>query len=270
MTRMFTGTARVAPTGSTSRSDSTRSSRACSASGMSPISSRKSVPPSASWTRPRLPLAAAPEKLPGRWPKSSLSISASGMAAQFTATKGRARRSLLACTALAKTSLPAPVSPVMSRLIGEFTSRATRSTWRSSCGSPADRAAIGAGRRGGAPAPRGAACSAGGGVADRNSTCRPPACITARWSEGCVCTKRPTCSKGTPNRASKRSPMSVGAASRRSPSCAARLWPTTRPAASSASRNSGCTSRNCGARDSRSTQSRWWRCRKAAFSMSCA
>jgi hypothetical protein len=42
---------------------------------MSPISSRNSVPPSASWMSPRLPREAAPEKLPARWPKSSLSIS---------------------------------------------------------------------------------------------------------------------------------------------------------------------------------------------------
>ena len=44
---------RCEPTGRTSRSSSARSSFTCSASGMSPISSRNSVPPSAAWNRPR-------------------------------------------------------------------------------------------------------------------------------------------------------------------------------------------------------------------------
>ena len=218
---MFTGTGFVAPTGSTSRSDSTRSSRACSASGMSPISSRNSVPPSASAIRPRLPLGEAPEKLPGRWPNSSLSIRCSGIAAQFTATKGRARRSLLLCTAFAKNSLPEPVSPVISRLIGVFTSRATRSTCRSSAASPAESAASGAGTarsRCAAATGRG-----GGGTAERNSSCRPPASITARWSEGCVSTNRPIWLNGSSNSASKLRPTSGGACTARP----CKTWPPT-------------------------------------------
>ena len=56
---------------------SARSTFACAERLMSPISSRKSVPPCASsnWPRRR---AAAPEKLPFSWPKSSLSMSSRG------------------------------------------------------------------------------------------------------------------------------------------------------------------------------------------------
>ena len=50
-----TGCGSSAPSGVTMRSSSTRSSRACSASGMSPISSRNSVPPSACAILPRAP-----------------------------------------------------------------------------------------------------------------------------------------------------------------------------------------------------------------------
>jgi hypothetical protein len=57
---------------------------------MSPISSRKMVPPSQSSNLPiRWPVA--PVKEPFSWPKSSLSIRLSGMAAQLTAMKGLAR-----------------------------------------------------------------------------------------------------------------------------------------------------------------------------------
>ena len=57
---------------------------------MSPISSRKSVPPSASSKRPRLVLT-APVKAPRTWPKSSLSIRPSGSAVQLIGTKGLLR-----------------------------------------------------------------------------------------------------------------------------------------------------------------------------------
>ena len=157
----------------------------------------------------------------------------------------------------------------MSRLIGEFTRRATRSIWRSSTGSPALSAASGAGTAGSWRS-RVATGSGGGGEAERNSSWRPPASMTARWSEGWASTKRPICENGRSNRSSKPWPIRGS----RSPCCnaswARRLWPTTRPALSSASRYSGCTSRNCGALDRRKVQSRRWRCRKAAFSMSWA
>jgi hypothetical protein len=55
---------------------------------MSPISSRKSVPPCACSKKPRF-LACAPVNAPRSWPKSSLSMSSRGMAAQLTFTNGR-------------------------------------------------------------------------------------------------------------------------------------------------------------------------------------
>ena len=79
-------------------------------SGRSPISSRNSVPPSASSKRPwRRPTA--PVNAPFSCPKSSLSIRLGGSAAQFTRTSARDRRRLRSCTARAKSSLPVPVSP---------------------------------------------------------------------------------------------------------------------------------------------------------------
>ena len=53
-------------------------------------------------------------KAPRSWPNSSLSISSEGMAAQFTSTKGKAERALLAWSQRATSSLPVPFSPVMS------------------------------------------------------------------------------------------------------------------------------------------------------------
>ncbi len=77
---------------------------------MSPISSRKIVPPSASSNLPRRSLT-APVNDPLTWPNSSLSISSSGIAAQFTSTNGPARRRLRAWTVRATSSLPVPFSP---------------------------------------------------------------------------------------------------------------------------------------------------------------
>ena len=80
------------------------------ASGMSPISSRNSVPPSASTNTPGRS-EVAPVNAPLLWPNSSLSISDSGIAPQLSATNGvlvrgaalvqRARDQLLAGAALA-------------------------------------------------------------------------------------------------------------------------------------------------------------------------
>jgi len=64
---------------------------ACKASGSSPISSSSKVPLSAARNRPS-PASPAPVKAPLRWPNSSASSIASGMAAQLTATKGPSRR----------------------------------------------------------------------------------------------------------------------------------------------------------------------------------
>ncbi len=110
--RKLAGTDSVEPTGSYERSWSTRSSFTWRLSGSSPISSRKSVPPSAAAMRPRR-AELAPVNAPRTWPKSSLSSSASGMAPQFTGTRARPARGLRSWMRRANTSLPTPVSPVM-------------------------------------------------------------------------------------------------------------------------------------------------------------
>ena len=60
---------------------------------MTPISSSKIVPPSASANRPFL-FVTAPVNAPRTWPKSSDSISVSGSAAQLTRTSGISRCAL--------------------------------------------------------------------------------------------------------------------------------------------------------------------------------
>ena len=102
----------VSPTRRISRSWIARSSLTWSSAGISVISSRNSVPPSAAAKRPTL-LATAPVKAPLTWPKSSDSISPSGMAPQLTETKGLSRRGLLKWMARATSSLPVPLSPVI-------------------------------------------------------------------------------------------------------------------------------------------------------------
>ena len=93
MTRTSTFCVRSDPSGSNSRSCSTRSSFACSAGLIVPISSRKIVPPSASANLPFL-LVVAPVKAPRTWPNSSDSSSVSGIAAQFTLMSGISRCAL--------------------------------------------------------------------------------------------------------------------------------------------------------------------------------
>ncbi len=101
------------PTRSTSWSCRKRSILACSAIGISPISSRNSVPP---WACSILPwtVRTAPVKAPFSWPNSSLSSRFSGMAAQLIATKGLFARGPRSCSARASASLPVPLSPRMS------------------------------------------------------------------------------------------------------------------------------------------------------------
>ena len=53
-------------------------------------------------------------KEPFSWPNNSLSISVSGSAAQLMAMNGPCRRGLRACTVRATSSLPVPLSPVIS------------------------------------------------------------------------------------------------------------------------------------------------------------
>ena len=90
---------------------------------ISPISSRNSVPPSASSNSPFLSRT-APVKAPRSWPNSSLSSSVSGMAPQLTDTKRCVARGLEKWMARAISSLPVPLSPWMSTVEAV---RATRS-----------------------------------------------------------------------------------------------------------------------------------------------
>ena len=108
--RMSTRCTLFPPTGVTSRVSNTRRSFACVASGMSPTSSRKSVPPSACTIRPCLSVT-APVKAPRTCPKSSDSIKPSERAAQLTATKFFFARGLFVWIARATSSLPVPLSP---------------------------------------------------------------------------------------------------------------------------------------------------------------
>ena len=77
---------------------------------MSPISSRKSVPPLACSNRPTRSRS-APVKAPRTWPNSSLSSRLCDSAAQWTLTNGRAARGLARWIAAASSSLPVPLSP---------------------------------------------------------------------------------------------------------------------------------------------------------------
>ena len=79
---------------------------------MSPTSSRKSVPPLACSNHP-LRSRSAPVKAPLTWPNSSLSRMFSLRAAQLSGTNGLYRRGLLLWIALATSSLPVPLSPVI-------------------------------------------------------------------------------------------------------------------------------------------------------------
>ena len=76
--------------GRTSRFSSARSSCGCRSSGSSPISSRNSVPPSASSMSPRLAVS-APVKAPRTWPNSSEPMRSRGSAPQSTTTNGPLR-----------------------------------------------------------------------------------------------------------------------------------------------------------------------------------
>ena len=79
---------------------------------ISPTSSKRSVPPSASTNTPSR-ARSAPVKAPRTWPKSSDSRRLSASAAQLNGTKGLSRLGLASWTACATRSLPVPVSPWM-------------------------------------------------------------------------------------------------------------------------------------------------------------
>ena len=112
-TRMSTRRARSAPIRWISPDSSTRSSLAWASSWRSPISSRKSVPPSATSNLP-IRRSVAPVNEPFSWPNISLSTRSLGMAAQLTETNGPLARPLCRWIAVATSSLPVPESPRIS------------------------------------------------------------------------------------------------------------------------------------------------------------
>ena len=118
------------PTGVNFLSWSTRKSLDWRVSGMSPISSRKIVPPCAASNRPGR-LRSAPVKAPFSWPKSSDSRRFSGIAEQFSATKGLSDLELKRCRAEAISSLPVPLSPKTKTDESERATLATVSRTRS-------------------------------------------------------------------------------------------------------------------------------------------
>ncbi len=120
------GMARSPPTRVTFRSSSTRSSLACAGSGSSPTSSRNSVPPAAFSNAPRRSRS-APVNAPRSWPNNSLSTSCSGNAALFTATSGVFAPGPSRCSSRATSSLPVPLSPTISTLLGIGATRAIAS-----------------------------------------------------------------------------------------------------------------------------------------------
>ena len=111
------------PTAVNSPSWSTRNSRVCASAGMSPISSRNRVPPWACSNLP-MPRSVAPVKAPFSWPNSSDSISSRGIAAMLMATKGPRARLPKLCSARATSSLPVPLSPVITTVRSVCISRA--------------------------------------------------------------------------------------------------------------------------------------------------
>ena len=88
---------------------------ACAERLISPISSIKSVPPSACSKHP-LRCFIADVNAPFSCPKSSLSINSDGIAAQFTSTNGDLFLFDCSCMLLATNSFPVPFSPVINTL----------------------------------------------------------------------------------------------------------------------------------------------------------
>ena len=124
ITRTSTRNGFVPPIRSTSPSSSTRRSLACMASGISPISSRNSVPRSACSNLPMC-LPAAPVNEPFSCPNNSDSINSAGTAAQFSAINGPDERGLLSCSVRATNSFPVPVSPRMQTRVSLAATRST-------------------------------------------------------------------------------------------------------------------------------------------------
>ena len=171
MMRTLARRVRDEPTRSNSPVSSTRSSLACRPIEMLAISSRNSVPPSASSKRPTRSVLAS-VKAPFTWPNSSLSNTPFGQAAGVDGDQRRAARATRPRAATARrVPLPVPFSPVMRTLASDGPTRATMS----STGRIAADSAISVGRfvpwsrQDAGSRPRAAGCGAARGRA-------PPAC----------------------------------------------------------------------------------------------
>ena len=134
-TRTATLRSRVPPTGRIWPFSRVLSSWAWTSGGSSPTSSRKSVPPSAPANMPRCSRS-APENAPLTWPNSSLPESSGRRVAQLTARKGPVTP-LRPWIDRATTSLPVPVSPVISTLKSDGATSSTCSSTRRMAGDPA-------------------------------------------------------------------------------------------------------------------------------------
>ena len=121
--RTSTCLVREDPTRSNSPDSTTRSSLVCRGIEMLAISSRNSVPPSASSKRPTRSVLAS-VNAPRTWPNSSLSKTPSDSPPAFTVTSGLAERVETACSACATAPLPVPFSPVMSTFASDGPTRA--------------------------------------------------------------------------------------------------------------------------------------------------
>src|ERR1035437_8588595 len=143
----------VSPSRLTSPSWRTRRNLPWRASGRSPISSRKSVPPDDSSTRPRRSRS-APVKAPRAWANSSPPAGGPGSGATFPAREGP-RRPERGGRSTAPISFPAPRSPTRSTEIFDRATRAAfanRSRVAKSSATTVGGAAIGTpGGSGGAP-----------------------------------------------------------------------------------------------------------------------
>jgi len=114
------------PTRSSQPSWRILSRRTWAAKGSSPSSSKSRVPP---WARSNQPwrVSTAPVKAPRSWPKSCESMSSLGMAPQLTRMNGPALRGERLWMSRATSSLPVPVSPMISTGASDRATSSTRS-----------------------------------------------------------------------------------------------------------------------------------------------
>ncbi len=124
--RASTGTGSAEPTGSTTRSCSTRRSLTCREAGRSSTPSRTRVPPEAPRKRPRR-ARSAPVNAPTSCPKSSASSRVGDRAAGCTTAKGPAERGLSSCSHRAARVFPEPGSPTISTVASLAAARSSRS-----------------------------------------------------------------------------------------------------------------------------------------------